>query len=240
MNEQNNNINNNLSDGQVETLHPMPSTVTTTTQQPQVATVSSINTNQNNNETPSNQESPKKVGNFKYILAFIFLIGILAFVFFLPEISTYVQSKKTSTSNTTNTQIENGTLTCSLDKTTDETDTYYEIDYVFTNKKLITSNLITTIESTNTEYLNTKKLEYDTASSIANNISGISMDCSLSAGILTISENYTHKDIDTNKLTSYVEAGGTYPEFKYQKNIYDIQTTMIKKGYDCSITASVK
>lgn len=238
MNEQNNN--NNLSNGQVEILHQMPSTVTTTTQQPQVATVASTNTNQNNNEPPK-QEPPKKGGNFKYILAFIFLIGIIAFVFFLPEISTYVQSKKTNTSTTTtNTQIENGTLTCSLEKTTDETDTYYEIDYVFTNKKLVTSNLITTIESTNTEYLNTKKLEYDTASSISNNISGISMECSLSAGILTISENYTHKDIDTNKLTAYVEAGGTYPEFKYQKNIYDIQTTMIKKGYDCSVTAAVK
>lgn len=241
MNEPNNNLGNNI-----ETLstnsntnepiqnQSVSSNVSPTINQPEIL--------QPQQQATNNQTPPKKGGNFKYILAFIFLIAILAFVFFLPEISMYVESKKqnTGSTGTSTKEIENGILTCSFEKDSDETNTYYEIDFKFTNKKLITSNLVTTIESTNETYLATKKAACDMASATSLDVTGINTSCSLSLGILTISESYTHKDIDKSAISKYVEASGTAPEFNYQKNIYDIKTKMEKSGYDCSISSQVE
>lgn len=233
-------INNNINNSPAEILTTIPQTLTTKAPEPQIATVQTTSTPPNNQTNTPKEEPPKKGGNFKYVLAFIFLVGIVAFVFFLPEVTTYVESKKKGDNYSATSQIENGTLTCTLDKTSDETDTTYEIDYTFNNKKLLTTNIITTIESTNATYLNKRKQECDNALQISANIPGVRIDSSLSVGILTINEMFTHKNIDNNRLTQYVEAGGTYPEFKYGKNVYDIQTNMVKKGYDCTVSSSIR
>ena len=241
MNEPNNNLGNNIETLSTNSNTNKPiqnqsvsSNVPPTINQPEIL--------QPQQQATNNQTPPKKGGNFKYILVFIFLIAILAFVFFLPEISMYVESKKqnTGSTGTSTKEIENGILTCSFEKDSDETNTYYEIDFKFTNKKLITSNLVTTIESINETYLATKKAACDMASATSFDVTGVNTSCSLSLDILTISESYTHKDIDKSAMSKYVEASGTAPEFNYQKNIYDIKTKMEKSGYDCSISSQVE
>lgn len=242
MNEENKNIEPNVVKEENKNIEqpstpqnntPTINTVTTNLPQPQV--VKEINETPTNN----NQNNNNKDGVFKYIFAFIFLIGIVAFVIFLPQISEYVRTKKnTKTTTTKSNVVENGTLICEAKRSTDETDIYYEFSFVFNNRKLQTSKFTTKIESVNTTYLQDKKYACDEMAQISNNISGIKTNCNLTNGILKIVENYTHKDLDNSNLSSYTEAGGTYPEFKYQKDIYDIESSLKKQGYDCNITSA--
>ena len=214
--------------------------VTTDLPQPSVVTVS--NQVKENVSQPNNQSNnqPDKGGSFKLILTFIFLIGMVAFVFFLPQISEFVKTKQRAKTTSGSDLLENGTLICKMDRSSDETDIYYEFKFLFNDKSLVTSKLTTRIESVNSLYLEEKKSECDQIALISNNVSGISTSCSSAIGVLTIIENYTHKDINNTNLTSYTEIGGTYPEFEYGKNIYDIESSLVKEGYNCDVTATVE
>ncbi len=238
------NVNSNINSSAQDNSN-IPTTVSTTNPQPQVTTIQNdsvqapqptttntiISADSNTNE----QQPKKKESGFKYFLAMVFLIGMLAFVFFLPNISTIVETKLKHKNNVETTSIENGVMNCTLTKSSDETDTTYESEFNFTKEKLITQANITTVESLNASYLDEQKKECDQTALISNNTSGVTRTCNLSTGILTITEVLTLKDIDTNKLTSYVEAGGNFPKFKYEQNINNIQTQMLKSGYDCEI-----
>ena len=181
-------------------------------------------------------ETPKKEGTFKYVLAFIFLFGIVGFVLFLPEISEFAKNFRKDTEPTSN-LLNDGVLVCKMTKSTDSTDVIREFSFQFINKKLITSNFVTTYESVESDYLKKTYDECKVLDSISKNIAGITGSCSLSNGILKVNENFVYKDIDSNNLSQYTEAGGTYPEFTYEQNVYDIQTNIAKRGYDCETKA---
>ncbi|MBR4617726.1 MAG: hypothetical protein IKO49_00195 [Bacilli bacterium] len=252
MNQENNNnsnINNNNAVNQnngksQNTINNVIPPVSSTLPKPQVVNTSVNQVKENVVPNPvvvekqNNQEPPKKEGVFKYILVFIFLIGIVLFVFFLPQISEIIKEKqKNSNKSTSSDLIDNGTLICEKKHSTDETDIYYDFSFLFNDRKLETSTLETRIESINTDYLTKRKEECDLISSISDSISGVSVSCDFSSGVLKIKEEYTHKSISTDNLTAYTEAGGTYPEFEYHKNIYDIKSSLLKDGYDCDVTS---
>ena len=66
-------------------------------------------------------------------------------------------------------------------------------------------------------------------------IEGVEVECTLSGSVSNTKYNYNYQMIDNNNLTKFTEAGGIYPEHKYKQNIYDIQSSMVKNGYDCEI-----
>ena len=136
--------------------------------------------------------------------------------------------------------ISNGTLVCTKTSTSDETDVNYTLEFSFESQKLILSTYTITHESLNTEYISKKEAECNIMAEKSKNVTGIETTCSNKHGILEIIEEYTNKDIDRNNLTAYTEAGGTYPEFEYEENIYDIQTKLVKQGYDCSVSSVEK
>lgn len=205
--------------------------VTTSLPQSQVSvspTVSEVKT--------TNNTEPTKGGNFKYFLVFVFFIALIAFVFFLPEISNIIETKGFSFKGSTNEGeklLDNGILVCTLKKSTDETDIITELDFEFSNRKLIVSEFNKRYESLNSTILTDEYKNCKNKEAIAKLTTGITATCDLTSGILKETEDYVYKDIDTSKLTQYVEAGGTYPEFEYEENIYDIQTRLVKRGYDC-------
>lgn len=183
--------------------------------------------------TNSNSEPPKK-GNGRIILLILFFILLFIFIFFLPNISEYLSNGGGMKQEQ---QLNSGVLTCTRSKTTDETDISYEVDFRFTNKKLTTSTMNITTESESKKVISEKKSECQNLSTIAEGIEGISITCSSSDTIHTMLESYDYQLIDNNGLTKFTEAGGTYPEYQYQDDIYDIQTKMIKAKYDCEIKA---
>ena len=223
---------------------------TSTTQAPQTATTqvpsssattvpsgTPQNVEQKQEETTTPVEPEKKEGCFKYALAFIFLFLFAGFVIFIPDVTKFVKQKTSGKGKTTSETkvVEDGTLTCTRVKSSDETDINYKLTYSFKDKGLITSKYEITYESLNTDYLNNKKLECDEIEKASKETNGIDTNCSYKNGILIMTENYTNQDIDKSKLTAYTEIGGTYPEFNYGHNVYDIKTNLEKQGYDCEV-----
>lgn len=234
-----NNIVNNTGDTNQQNVGQIPQGVSTVAPEPQVVTTPSPVLPEQNQTQPQNNKPEKKEGIFKYILAFIFLIAFTGFVIFIPEISKFVKSKMNQNNGekTTENLIERGTLICQKDKSTDETDFKYLLKYTFDNKKLLTSNYETTIETLDAEFLKQKTEECSFIMEASKEIKGIETTCNNKNGILKINEEYTNQDIDRTNLTAYTEAGGTYPEFEYEQNVYEIQTTLVKQGYDCKVSS---
>ncbi len=205
--------------------------------QPSVsAVVTPENTNQvkqiaNNSEAFDDNIGPSKT---KVFLLLIFFILVLAFVVFLPDISSIIKTGKISSGSN---EIVNGTLSCSMTKSLDNTETTYEMNFSFTNKKLQVSTFNIITESEDKKIINEKYLECKNIEEISEKTSGIDVSCSSSSSISTMRENYTYNIIDTNNLTKFTEAGGTYPEHEFEQDIYDIKNSMIKNGYDCEMKA---
>ncbi len=219
---------------------PAPQTATTQTPSSSATTIKAETTQpveQKKEETITPPEPEKKEGCFKYALAFIFMILFAGFVIFIPDVTKFVKQKTGGKSKTTSETkvVEDGTLTCSRVKTTDETDVTYKLTYSFKDKGLTTSKYEITYESLNSDFLNNKKLECDEIEKVSKETNGIDTTCSYKNGILKITENYTNQDIDNSKLTAYTEIGGTYPEFEYGHNAYDIKSSLEKQGYDCDV-----
>lgn len=182
-------------------------------------------------EVKINKQESSKGGKLKTVLLILFFIFLLAFVMFLPNISEYLKTGKII--NTTDNQINSGTLICTTTKNNDETSTSYEMDFKFTSKELITSNFNITTESEQKEVINSKYSECKNIEDSAKELNGIDVSCTSSDNINTMIQSYNYRLINTNGLTKFTEAGGTYPEYKYKENIYDIKAKMIKAGYDC-------
>lgn len=210
-----------------------------TTNLPQSQVVNNTINNVSQPSTNSNNTNNQKDGCFKYLLAFIFLIGMILLVIFLPQISEYLESRKKGGNTQTENTIQNGTLVCTKQSKSDTTDISHEMKLTFSNKKITYIKLNVETQSSDTKSLEEKKTKCDTASKIAEKINGLQSSCSLVDTVLTVIENYDLKQIDVNNLTEYTAAGGTYPEFKFGKDIYDIQTTLVKEGYNCSVKTSV-
>lgn len=240
-NQNNNNINNtsninttNNSINQQTTTLPNTEVNTTVTM---MDTTNISNNNQNQNVNNNSNTEVKKDGCFKYLLAFIFLIGIILFVIFLPDITKFIESKKNS-GEPTNQKVQNGTMLCTMTKANDTTSYDYEMKMTFSNEKLGTTKFTTKIESYDNKITLEKKQKCDKASEIAKTIDGLDIECRLNDTVMTTIENYDLKVLNTNKLSSYTQEGGTYPEFEYEKNIYDIKISLTKEGYDCKISSS--
>jgi hypothetical protein len=85
-----------------------------------------------------------------------------------------------------------------------------------------------------------RKTKCDNASNIANSIAGLTKECRLNDTVYVTIETYKLKSLNTNELNSYIEAGGTNPEYKYGQNIYDIEKDLIKKEYDCEVLSTIQ
>ncbi len=239
---QNNNTNQNipLSNNVNPQLNTQQNIVNQTVPQqgtipPSVSTVVTPNNTNQVKETSNNKEDfDDNIGpsKGKVVLLLVFFILVLVFVVFLPDISSIIKTGKFSSNSN---EIANGTLSCSMTKSLDNTETTYEMNFSFTNKKLQVSTLNITTESEDKNVINEKYLECKNIEEISDKTSGIDVSCSSSSSISTMRENYTYNIIDTNNLTKFTEAGGTYPEHEFEQDIYDIKSSMIKNGYDCEI-----
>ena len=193
-----------------------------------------------NTGTNPNQNQPQKEGGwFKTLFAFIFLVGMIVMVIMLPKISEYIESKRTKSTNTETNVVHSGTLICTRIKTSDNNNNDQEIKMSFSGKKLVSAKYTNTIESYDTPDMIERKKKCDEAKKVSEDIKGLTTECRLNDTVFVKIEKFELKDVDVNRLTSYTQYGGTYPEFKYGKDIYDIQITMKKEGYDCEISSEV-
>lgn len=199
------------------------------TNEPNIVNITPVNDNVNNDSNES------KNGKFKSILLVIFFVLLFVFIMFLPQISEFFQTGK---SNYNSKEVLNGVLVCTSEKSNDVTTTYYQMDLKFSQKKLQSSEYNVTVESEDDSKIQSSDKECKTVREMATDIDGIDVMCTSSDNISTMIQDYNYKLIDNSKLTKFTEAGGFYPEFKYNDDIYNIQSKMIKAGYDCEVKSS--
>lgn len=199
------------------------------TNEPNIVNITPVNDNVNNDSNES------KNGKFKSILLVIFFVLLFVFIMFLPQISEFFQTGK---SNYNSKEVLNGVLVCTIEKSSDVTTTYYQMDLKFSQKKLQSSEYNVTVESEDDSKIQSSDKECKAVREMATDIEGIDVMCTSSDNISTMIQDYNYKLIDNSKLTKFTEAGGFYPEFKYNDDIYNIQSKMIKSGYDCEVKSS--
>lgn len=199
---------------------------------------------QTQNSAPLNQPSIKKAkrkkekkpSNFKYVMTIILFVGLFAFVYFLPEISHYIAERQ-YLKNSNDEEINTGTLSCKKSSNDDNYDYNYSFEFTFADSKLLT--LTTTSKTSGSldedkEHLEELKDNCDRLKKEVKKLDGITVTCSLSGYTNTNEQVIRYAEIDKKKLTSsYIEAGGTYPNYKYKQNIDKIEKEMKASGYSC-------
>lgn len=229
-------------------VSPTPS-VASTSPTPSVAPVSTpivskTNDIKDENKTISpnaksapNNNKQKKESNFKYYMTFIFLALLILMVIFLPDISSFVSNYFASKNQETIPEITTGTLTCVMNTNDDKYDYYYEAKFNFKDSKMYRLTFSTTTKGDQ----RLDAIELSTMESSCNllrqqteGLEGIDVSCSLSNGVYKNIQKLNYESIDEEKVTTaYLEAGGTYPNYKYEQDISDIEKEMKASNYTC-------
>ena len=166
----------------IEELTPSDKTVNTstgvstnTTNSNVVANVDNSNAEQINNDVPINNTPMKEVvinpeppRKGKYVMTFILFVGLLLMVWFLPEISSYINVLKEE-KITTDEKITTGLLKCTLTRTSENFDITYSQNFDFTDSKL--NKLTYSIETKGD--MNIDAVELDGLNTKCSNISSI-------------------------------------------------------------------
>lgn len=184
----------------------------------------------------------KPVSKFKYALMIIFFIFMFALVFFLPDITNYINIKKDLKAQENAPAITTGLLTCRLDRTTDIFNISYTAQFSFTDSKLNKLSYVTSTEGDAIvdsdqldSLLNKCKLLQNEVGSLA----GVKVSCNQSEGTVVETQDFTYSLINKESINSaYIEAGGVYPEFENEQNIDVIEKNMSASGYKCERSAS--
>lgn len=257
MNNENNNLN---KDQSVNTTPVVPSTAPVANKFMPISDISQINQSaptvpvtepvvspqpQMDNTTMVNENLQKveikdytPPSKFKIFLLFLFFALLIAFVIFLPQISTIVREYMNGSNNYQKEEeiITTGKLICSLEANTSELDKEYEFDFSFTDSKLKTTKYIayTRGDSTTEALLDEVAEKCKTLKTEVKDFDGVTIKCDYSDGKLTETQVFELETVDTEKLSAaFTEAGGMLPSYSFDQDIDEIEKTMKASNYTC-------
>ena len=174
---------------------------------------------------------------FKIVVLLFFFALIIAFIIFLPQISSYIRNYSSGTSYQKEEEIiTTGKLICTMDTNTTYLDKEYEFDFSFTDSKLKRTKYIvyTRGDSTTEALLDETAEKCKTLKEETKELDGVTIKCDYSDGKLTETQIFELEAVDTEKLNAaFTEAGGILPSYKYDQDIDDIETNMKASGYTC-------
>ena len=186
----------------------------------------------------SDKKSGKKTSNLKMYLTFIFLALLILMIVFLPEINTFVHDffNKKEAENTPS--ITSGHLICTLETNDSNFNYEYETDFSFKDSKLYKLTLTTktvgdlNLDATDLSGLNAscQLLQFQTSK-----FDGVEVMCDLEGNTFTNTQTLDYEILNRDEVTTaYLEAGGIYPDYKYEENIDDIEKDMNAQNYSCA------
>ena len=186
----------------------------------------------------SDKKSGKKTSNLKMYLSFIFLALLILMIVFLPEINTFVHDffNKKEAENTPS--ITSGHLICTLETNDSNFNYEYETDFSFKDSKLYKLTLTTktvgdlNLDATDLSGLNAscQLLQFQTSK-----FDGVEVMCDLAGNTFTNTQTLDYEILNRDEVTTaYLEAGGIYPDYKYEENIDDIEKDMNAQNYSCA------
>ena len=164
---------------------------------------------------------------------FLFLILLIAFAFFLPNISDMLTKYKADKENA---NITSGQLRCSMTKNSDNLSVNYEQNFKFSDNKITTYNYKEENKGSNED---SKELtEIDNKCRLldqnCSKISGIEISCEATSTSAVVNQNIDLKEVEIEALKSaYTESGGQYPEFEFGEDVDTVQSRVQQAGYKC-------
>ncbi len=208
---------------------------------------SNTNTTPNSNGTENNNGTAKQMkeveinytppSKFKVFLLITFFVVLIAFVIFLPEINSFMESYKAKKEAGPPQVITTGQLVCTNSRSTNNLDISYEYIFHFTDSKLNSLNFTTTTRgdaSLDVTTLDEEQAKCDLLRRDTELLKGINIACEYKQGQQETIQNFTFAEIDLEELdAAYSEAGGVLPEFENEENIDNIEKNMNAANYTC-------
>jgi len=192
--------------------------------------------NTNDNQS-SNNNSNNKNKNSKYIMTFLLFFILIISVLFLPQISTFISDFTKKDNSYSDKKITSGILKCSMSKHSKVIDYDYDLEFSFDNNKLLSLSFISTIigDDVNNKYeLEDAKNKCLFVKEEVNDLSGVSISCSLKNGKFVQKQLFVYASFDPDQIKPlYGEASLIYPNFSKDENINDIERIMISSDYEC-------
>ncbi len=185
--------------------------------------------------TTVNLEEPKKSN--KPIFLVLLLIFLLAFVFFLPDITNFITNYKNKKVGAN--ELKSGNMTCTKSITGSEVNYNYDIVFKYQKNKL-RSSTITTVTRLNdnassVDIIKEKEASCSTLKNVldSNNI-GMTVKCRSSLSMQESIQNIYYKNLDLDYIsTNIAEFEGFYPEYEYNESMSVIQNKLASSGYKC-------
>ncbi len=205
-------------------------------QQQQVKPVEEVSNQQVIPKEEKTDDSKGGPSTLKTVLAIFLFIGIMAMIYFMPEINNFISARKLKNQQD---EITSGVLTCKSERSTDNLDVSTNAQFYFTDKKLY--KLSYTVS-----YTGDKVKDKDELTDIYNkcilleketdNIDGVAITCSNKDGTSSNKQDLDYEKLNLNEVTSaYTEAGGVYPaEFKNGEDIDSVESQMVANQYTCT------
>ena len=195
---------------------------------------------QPNDGTPQKEVVVKEKGGFfgRFIL-FLFIIFLFAFVYYLPEISQYIEDYKKAKSGIEDGSMKSGTMTCTLTKDNkDNLSTIYETTFTYTKNKLKKTEQVTSYklkdDATSTATLDESENECQELKSALTGVSGIDVSCSKTAVLQKTTQVIDYTKFNAEEVTTYIaEYKGFYPEFQLDQSVAGIRKNLEDAGYSC-------
>ncbi len=195
---------------------------------------------QPNDGTPQKEVVVKEKGGFfgRFIL-FLFIIFLFAFVYYLPEISQYIEDYKKAKSGIEDGSMKSGTMTCTLTKDNkDNLSTIYETTFTYTKNKLKKTEQVTSYklkdDATSTATLDESEKECQELKSALTGVSGIDVSCSKTAVLQKTTQVIDYTKFNAEKVTTNIaEYKGFYPEFQLDQSVAGIRKNLEDAGYSC-------
>ena len=164
----------------------------------------------------------------------IFLLLLVIFVVFLPDVNKILEKLKNGNNNE---NITEGELRCSLNKSTDNFDITYEQNIPFKDSKLLSLNYIITTKGDVSKDKNDLEDLDNTCnklSELASSVDGMEVSCEFAGDKMIETHTIDYDIVDSEKLKSaYTENGGTAPGYDKDEDIDSIQKKLQAIGYTC-------
>lgn len=181
----------------------------------------------------------EKGGFFGRFILFLFIIFLFAFVYYLPEISQYIEDYKKAKSGIEDGSMKSGTMTCTLTKDNkDNLSTIYETTFTYTKNKLKKTEQVTSYklkdDATSTATLDDSENECQELKSALTGVSGIEVSCSKTAVLQKTTQSIDYTKFNVEKVTTNIaEYKGFYPEFQLDQSVAGIRKNLEDAGYSC-------
>ena len=196
-------------------------------------------------DQPNNGTSQKEVvvkekgGFFGRFILFLFIIFLFAFVYYLPEISQYIEDYKKAKSGIEDGSMKSGTMTCTLTKDNkDNLSTIYETTFTYTKNKLKKTEQVTSYklkdDATSTATLDDSENKCQELKSALTGVSGIDVSCSKTAVLQKTTQVIDYTKFNAKEVTTNIaEYKGFYPEFQLDQSVAGIRKNLEDAGYSC-------